>query len=557
MTTELLNLEEMTSSMANKFVLYNRNLRQLEALTIRALSRTNGGPPVSPVAGDTYIVDVATGAWASATINQIAHYSFGIWRFYSAIEGVRLWVNNEDIVVVYNGSAWVAQAGNDTGISALTNASVPFALNGKLVQDTGFSYNSTTDTLSSGNLSSGNITSTGQIRSAPGSLGAPGYSFSTDTDTGFYSVGAGNIDVVIDGVAKFRYDATGLFTLDGNLKVLDGSAATPPYTFNNDQDTGMYRIAANTLGLATGGSLRQVTSDTGVSFGTSSTNLYGYATFQSTSGNTVAISSLGTTTGAINTGPALHGVFHDGSSIRDCGTMAWRNESGTAGNFASYWSVTTRPNGGSETEGIRLSSTGNVGINTSSPEASAQLDVSSTTRGFLPPRMTTTQRDAIASPPNGLMLYNTTTNKSQVRAAGAWADLNTYSQGSFTPTWSNLTLGNGTTSGTWVRNGNLVTVSIRLTWGTTTSASGTFQCTNLPFTAIAGFTQYGVGNLLDSGTENHSIRTAIGESSTTLQLNVNLVSGTQLVVRQANATTPFTWTTSDAVDVTMSYVVVP
>ncbi len=36
----------------------------------------------------------------------------------------------------------------------------------------------------------------------------------------------------------------------------------------------------------------------------------------------------------------------------------------------------------------------NVGIGTTTPAASAQLDVSSATKGFLPPRMTTTQRNA-------------------------------------------------------------------------------------------------------------------------------------------------------------------
>jgi hypothetical protein len=48
-----------------------------------------------------------------------------------------------------------------------------------------------------------------------------------------------------------------------------------------------------------------------------------------------------------------------------------------------------------------------VGIGTTAPKSSSVLDVSSTTRGLLIPRMTTLQRDAIASPAIGLMVYNT------------------------------------------------------------------------------------------------------------------------------------------------------
>jgi len=58
--------------------------------------------------------------------------------------------------------------------------------------------------------------------------------------------------------------------------------------------------------------------------------------------------------------------------------------------------------------GASLTSYAQVGIGTSSPNAA--LDVTSTTNGFLPPRMTTTQRDAIASPAVGLVIFNTTTN---------------------------------------------------------------------------------------------------------------------------------------------------
>ena len=48
-----------------------------------------------------------------------------------------------------------------------------------------------------------------------------------------------------------------------------------------------------------------------------------------------------------------------------------------------------------------------VGINTNTPDASSALEIESTTGGILIPRMTETQRDAIALPASGLMIYQT------------------------------------------------------------------------------------------------------------------------------------------------------
>jgi microcystin-dependent protein len=66
---------------------------------------------------------------------------------------------------------------------------------------------------------------------------------------------------------------------------------------------------------------------------------------------------------------------------------------------------------------------GSVSIGTASQEASALLQIASTTKGFLPPRMTTTQRDAIASPATGLILFNTTDNNHQFYNGSLWSSL--------------------------------------------------------------------------------------------------------------------------------------
>ena len=64
-----------------------------------------------------------------------------------------------------------------------------------------------------------------------------------------------------------------------------------------------------------------------------------------------------------------------------------------------------------------------VGIGTNNPAASAQLDVSSTSKGFLPPRMTTAKRNAISNPANGLIIFNTRINALEVCISGAWYQL--------------------------------------------------------------------------------------------------------------------------------------
>ena len=61
-----------------------------------------------------------------------------------------------------------------------------------------------------------------------------------------------------------------------------------------------------------------------------------------------------------------------------------------------------------------------VGIGTATPAASAKLDITSTTQGFLPPRMDSTARNAIASPAAGLTIYNTTIKAFQVYNGTAW-----------------------------------------------------------------------------------------------------------------------------------------
>lgn len=83
--------------------------------------------------------------------------------------------------------------------------------------------------------------------------------------------------------------------------------------------------------------------------------------------------------------------------------------------------------------------------------ASAQVQIDSTTKGFLPPRMTTIQRDAIASPAAGLIVYDSTNNSVAYRDAANWGYLSGATQS---------ILGIGGTVNIPFSSGNIVQLSL-------------------------------------------------------------------------------------------------
>jgi len=93
-------------------------------------------------------------------------------------------------------------------------------------------------------------------------------------------------------------------------------------------------------------------------------------------------------------------------------------------NNNSLWFDVVNATTNAVTSGVS-SSTGKVGVGTNSPDANAVLDVSSTTKGVLLPRMTTAEINAIATPTNGLMAYNTTLNKLCIFENSTWQQVTT------------------------------------------------------------------------------------------------------------------------------------
>ena len=95
--------------------------------------------------------------------------------------------------------------------------------------------------------------------------------------------------------------------------------------------------------------------------------------------------------------------------------------------------------------------TGSVGVGTSTPVASALMDLTSTTQGFLPPRMTTAQRNTIPTPASGIFIYNTSTGQHEYFNGTQWNSMGGVPNGTIAafastvcPTgWSEYTLARG------------------------------------------------------------------------------------------------------------------
>lgn len=132
---------------------------------------------------------------------------------------------------------------------------------------------------------------------------------------------------------------------------------------------------------------------------------------------------------------------------------------------------------------------------------------------------------------------------------GAWQ--------SYTPTLTNVTTGNGTLAAGYIQIGKTVHVAIQFIMGSTSAITGGPQFT-LPVTARTTYfnttynTPLGIARLSDFGVAAY-LAYAIFASSTTAQINCLGAAGTYATDAAVSSTTPFTWGTSDAFLVNITY----
>ncbi len=95
---------------------------------------------------------------------------------------------------------------------------------------------------------------TDQLLFGTGSAGAPVLSFIGDDDTGVYGLGTNQLGISTAGILRLTVDATA-FTATLPWRGASGSFAAPTFSFSADTNTGMYRVGADVLGFAVAGAL--------------------------------------------------------------------------------------------------------------------------------------------------------------------------------------------------------------------------------------------------------------------------------------------------------------
>ena len=115
----------------------------------------------------------------------------------------------------------------------------------------------------------------------------------------------------------------------------------------------------------------------------------------------------------------------------------------------------------------------------------------------------------------------------------------------FTPTYTNLTTGNGTNTGRYLRIGNFVHVTQKFVFGSTSSVTGNVIC-DFPVTAVSTSGNLNMGGItyLDTGIKGYSGFANLG-STTNWQPLVSDASTLYLGNAAMNATTPHVWGTGD------------
>lgn len=142
-TTNLM-LPYLEAAQAQKHVTVNETIRTLDALVhLSVKDRDLTEPPGSPADSDRYLVAMqsASGAW-TAREGKIAVYQDGAWAFLEPREGWVLWIEDEDVLLVYNSASWVPAANAAASVTSANGAASSMMVVEEEITVTGSSTNS-------------------------------------------------------------------------------------------------------------------------------------------------------------------------------------------------------------------------------------------------------------------------------------------------------------------------------------------------------------------------------------------------------------------------------
>ena len=212
-----------------------------------------------------------------------------------------------------------------------------------------------------------------------------------------------NIVLEADGTAIF---ASGItisggtnLTVSGTAEFASGTVSAPGITFIDDNNTGIYEPAADTVAITTAATERlRVDSSGRVGIGDSSpnTNLVVKGASNSLTNSVGNINVISTDSAAINAGGSIGlGGFYNGTSNSiPFANLHGKKENGTGNNAAGYFAISTRNASSGTAERMRIDSSGRLGIGTSSPTRMLEIKNSDNVDTFAGLKITSNNQSA-------------------------------------------------------------------------------------------------------------------------------------------------------------------
>ena len=125
--------------------------------------------------------------------------------------------------------------------------------------------NGTTSPTATIDWNSQDLSNVGTLTVSDGVEASPSVAFQTQTTTGFWRPGSGQIAFSMAGVERARFTPAALIMKNGAIiENSAGAEATPSYSFDADMDLGLYRVSEDVLGVSAGGSLQFSTTTSGI-----------------------------------------------------------------------------------------------------------------------------------------------------------------------------------------------------------------------------------------------------------------------------------------------------